>query len=1353
MRKRALVAALMSIVGLLAVADTETINDIVWTYEKYGGVATITGAKTTAGVSVSGAIVSPGTLGNVTVENINYGVFYGCEGISSVAVSDGVKFIGDRAFTGCTGLQNVTLPSSTKTIGSEAFQGCIGLKTIDIPYGVVSIGSGAFQGCIGLETIDIPYGVVSIGGYAFSGCIALQTIDLPDSIYEIGAGAFYGCSAATSLHIPALLSGISESTFRECSSVVSVYIPDNVASIGNLAFADCSKLQDVRVGKKVASIGYSAFGDYYYGGCPNLEKMIFRGNAPTMRDYVFAYDGNTHYPNCTAYVKRSSTGWGVSIPGTWQGIKIDYSKTMTYMVSFDENGGTVVSGLRQCYIREGERIGEFPVVTREDYDLVGWYTAAEGGSEVTADTGVDDDLSCHARWTLTPPPVSLDFATWIISAGCSREFTARATLEDGSKREVAATWQVVGDNEFGTITPDGQFTAAKTVVDGSVTLKASYTSRGKTVTATKAIQITPKEILVHFVGNGGVPSVSNDTFIVYGKYGTLPTATWPGHSFDGWYTAADGGTKVLADSEVTDDECLYAHWSDLAPKALAIEGQASVSAGMTASYIAKATLTDDSQKEVSAVWSIISGTDLGSIDGDGQFTAAETSIAGQVTLKAVYAAAGAEAADTITVSVVPRIATVTFHGNGGSVSATSADYAIYGKYGELPSAERSGFVFAGWYTAAEGGELVGANSTVTDVRNLYAHWRNYRPSAILIGGADSVLAGESVRFSTFVIMENGETNDVEVTNVTWEIVAGDQFGILGESGELIASGIPESGEVIVKATYEAEGKEVYETKTVMVEKKTVLVSFEGNGGDAPDAQTYVVYGLYGSLPSPVRRRHAFGGWWTAADGGLEITSNSVVEASASRLFARWTPYEVVFDANGGTGVMGSQSFVSQATQQLEANAFAKDGYEFQGWARSPDGDVVWQDCEQITVDSPITLYAVWKVTYAVTYSPGAFGMEPEQTATKTEGVALTLADAIFTRPGYVQAGWATKDGGSKAYVLGAPYTANAALTLYPYWKAAYTVTYKPGFYGTEPEQTATKTKDVALTLAGAIFTRAGYTQTGWATSDGGTKAYDFGAAYAVNAALTLYPFWTADVPPPPVVYAVTYKPGANGTGSERSVVKTKDVALTLAGAIFTRAGYTQTGWAKSEGGSKAYDLGAAYAVNAALTLYPYWTKDAAPEPPAPVATTCTVKFNANGGSVSPTSRKVASGTAVGSLPKATRKGYTLKGWYTKKSGGTKIKSTTKVKKSITYYAQWTANKYKIKFDKNGGKGTMKTLSATYGKSVRLTANAFKKSKYKFTGWSKKKGGKVAYKDKAKVKNLTSTNGKTMTLYAVWKKSK
>ena len=151
--------------------------------------------------------------------------------------------------------------------------------------------------------------------------------------------------------------------------------------------------------------------------------------------------------------------------------------------------------------------------------------------------------------------------------------------------------------------------------------------------------------------------------------------------------------------------------------------------------------------------------------------------------------------------------------------------------------------------------------------------------------------------------------------------------------------------------------------------------------------------------------------------------------------------------------------------------------------------------------------------------------------------------------------------------------------------STYTVTYKPGASGSGAQQTATKTHGVALTLTGAIFTRSGYTQTGWATSDGGTKAYDLGASYTSNAAITLYPYWTENK------YTVTYKPGASGSGAQQTATKTHGVALTLKGAIFTRSGYTQTGWATSDGGTKAYDLGASYTSNVAITLYPYRTEN------------------------------------------------------------------------------------------------------------------------------------------------------------------
>lgn len=81
-----------------------------------------------------------------------------------------------------------------------------------------------------------------------------------------------------------------------------------------------------------------------------------------------------------------------------------------------------------------------------------------------------------------------------------------------------------------------------------------------------------------------------------------------------------------------------------------------------------------------------------------------------------------------------------------------------------------------------------------------------------------------------------------------------------------------------------------------------------------------------------------------------------------------------------------------------------------------------------------------KDKYAVTYKPGKDGKGDAKTAYKIEDTALTLENALFTRVRYVQVGWALTDGGEKAYNLGAKYTANTPLTLYPVWEEAdYTI--------------------------------------------------------------------------------------------------------------------------------------------------------------------------------------------------------------------------------------------------------------------------------------------------------------------------
>ena len=74
--------------------------------------------------------------------------------------------------------------------------------------------------------------------------------------------------------------------------------------------------------------------------------------------------------------------------------------------------------------------------------------------------------------------------------------------------------------------------------------------------------------------------------------------------------------------------------------------------------------------------------------------------------------------------------------------------------------------------------------------------------------------------------------------------------------------------------------------------------------------------------------------------------------------------------------------------------------------------------------------------------------------------------------------------------------------------SSYTITYAKGEYGSGDDiADGTKTHNVAFTLSSETYFRSGYTQEGWATTDGGPKAYDLGGSYTANADITLYPYW------------------------------------------------------------------------------------------------------------------------------------------------------------------------------------------------------------------------------------------------------
>lgn len=222
------------------------------------------------------------------------------------------------------------------------------------------------------------------------------------------------------------------------------------------------------------------------------------------------------------------------------------------------------------------------------------------------------------------------------------------------------------------------------------------------------------------------------------------------------------------------------------------------------------------------------------------------------------------------------------------------------------------------------------------------------------------------------------------------------------------------------------------------------VSFNMNGhGEAPAAVVVSEGEAVDAPAAPTAEGYVFGGWYKEAACKNVYNFKSEVTENVT-LYAKWTPvvYKILYNLGGGTNDADNPSSYTIETSSIVLKAPVKEGYEFKGWFY--DGAYT-NKAAQITQGSTgdKTLYAKWAVkTYKVVYNGGSksqdYGFETE----KIHGVDLTLQGTSFTAAGYTQDGWATQNDGAKVYELGALYSTDAPIVLYPHWAVTeYTVTY------------------------------------------------------------------------------------------------------------------------------------------------------------------------------------------------------------------------------------------------------------------------------------------------------------------------
>ena len=303
---------------------------------------------------------------------------------------------------------------------------------------------------------------------------------------------------------------------------------------------------------------------------------------------------------------------------------------------------------------------------------------------------------------------------------------------------------------------------------------------------------------------------------------------------------------------------------------------------------------------------------------------------------------------------------------------------------------------------------------------------------------------------------------------------------------------------------------------------------------------------------------------------------------------------------------------------------------------------------------------------------GTLTLIGDPSALYQNGTHTVIADLI---PGMRMLAGNAADGSDATEISDETYKDKAYLR---FEARTYRVIFAPGNDGTGSSTTIIKDYDTTVTLPGALFTRTGYTQTGWRNADG-TKTYPLGGTYTENAGITLYPVWT------PNRYTITFDTAG---GSDIAPITQDYGTAIVAPADQTREGYTFIGWDKAIPATMPAEN---------VTITAKWKVNS-----------YTITFDTAGGSaVAPITQNY--GTAITAPTNPTREGYTFLGWD-------KAIPTTMPAENMTITAQWEINQYTITFDTAGG-SEIAPITQDYGTAITAPANPTREG-YTFIGWDK-----------------------------------
>ncbi len=653
--------------------------------------------------------------------------------------------------------------------------------------------------------------------------------------------------------------------------------------------------------------------------------------------------------------------------------------------------------------------------------------------------------------------------------------------------------------------------------------------------------------------------------------------------------------------------------------------------------------------------------------------------------------------------------TVTWNANGGSCSVSTSQVASGDAIGTLPTATKSGYTFNGWFTQASGGTQISASTTVSGNITYYAHYTEEQGGG---GGSSSDITWD---FST------SDFTSLDSTSISnnGAVVNGLTIGklVAYDKNNKTIDGHSFTYRMKTGGTGSATDRSFKFNVTGPCTIEVFLISSSTKTGNERTLNIFA--GSYGGTPittmeaglSAAKQTYDYTGSATtiylgSASGGINIYAiNIIYSGSGGGDTPPAVNYILSYDENGGEGTMSDQeqtgSSLTIATNQFTAPI----GYSFKEWNSNYKGSgTKYTAGQSITLTEDLTIYAVWQPnTYTITLNK-ANGTGGSSSVTATFDDAMPNI-TLPTRSGYTFKGYFSEQNGAGKQYYDAngsstnSWTTASAATLYAYWEETSSTPIETGdlhfwfFY--EADATTNNVSNDANMFAS--MAASGSQMAGSITVDG--------VSYSITRRTgDIDTFGAFTIPEGKV--GIFYALAVSSGGSSRQinlVNGNNKIELEVPGgsSVYQRL-------ESDELPAGTYSIQREGSSNVRMGVIIVKLIDSGTTP-APVNYTVTWNAIANGGICETETSIVEQNTAVGTLPEATRNGYTFDGWFTQAIGGEQITAETVISDNITFYAQFTENQ-----SSGGGEQTGCTLHLWFNSAADRTAAGIEQNATIFT---------------------------------------